>query len=221
MRFTFTDRQSGFSLPPFNSGNLALHVGDDPALVARNRGVLEADFPRLQFMNQVHGNDVADVLAPSSPPEADALITTEVGIALVVLVADCIPLLLWDDRFSVIAAVHVGRRGLVNGVALKTVERMREDSSGQITGVMGPSICGACYEVDAATYEEVVAKVPESKSETRIGTLGLDLPNGLYHQLLSANVRVDKSGECTLENEAFFSYRRAQITGRQAGIITL
>ena len=220
MRSTFTDRLAGFSSAPFDRGNLALHVGDDPEVVASNRALVAKEFPRLAFMSQVHGNTVVQVGANTAAPEADALITTTKALSLVVLVADCIPLLLWDESESVIA-VHVGRRGLANEVALKTITAMRSLTDSKILAVMGPSICGSCYEVDEATYNEVTRKIPESAAQTKSGTLALDLPRGLQVQLAAVGVEIENKAACTLEDERYFSYRRVRVTGRQAGIITL
>ena len=221
MRFTFTDRLTGFSNAPFDRGNLALHVGDDPEIVASNRALVAQNFPHLSFMSQVHGNTVVEVGANSPAPEADALITTTRELSLVVLVADCIPLLLWDESESVIAAVHVGRRGLVNEVALKTISAMRALTHSTIHGMVGPSICGSCYEVDERTYNEVTHQIPESAANTKSGTLALDLPRGLQVQLAAVEVEIANQTACTLEDERYFSYRRTRVTGRQAGIITL
>ena len=137
------------------------------------------------------------------------------------LVADCIPLLLWDESESVIAAVHVGRRGLANEVALKTITAMRSLTESKILAVMGPSICGNCYEVDESTYNEVTRQIPESAARTKRDTLALDLPRGLQVQLAAVGVELENKAACTLEDERYFSYRRVRITGRQAGIITL
>lgn len=221
MRFTFTDRLAGFSSAPFDRGNLALHVGDDPEVVASNRALVAKEFPHLAFMSQVHGDTVAQVGAKSPAPEADALITTTKALSLVVLVADCIPLLLWDESESVIAAVHVGRRGLANEVALKTITAMRSLTDSKILAVMGPSICGSCYEVDESTYNEVTRQIPESAARTKRDTLALDLPRGLQVQLAAVGVEIEYKAACTLEDERYFSYRRVRVTGRQAGIITL
>ena len=156
MSFTFfTDRLGGYSQGDFSSLNLALHVDDDPSLVIRNREVISDQFGPTMYMNQVHGNVVEEVTnANQSTPTCDALVTTVPGITLAVMTADCIPLLLSSE--NVVAAVHVGRRGLVNGVARITVEKMRELGAGAITGKLGPSICGTCYEVDQKTFDEVI-----------------------------------------------------------------
>ena len=215
----FTDRRNGHSRAPYESFNLALHVGDDPLVVAQNRDDLKALSAPLQFMNQVHGDDVVVVNELISEPTADALITQNPDIALAVMVADCIPLLLVSDL--VIAAVHVGRRGLVNGIALKTVSKMREIGAIDIRAELGPSICGKCYEVPQDLADEVALLHPVASSMSGIGSPALDLPRALVAALDSVDVSSQVSSVCTLENHDYFSYRRHNITGRTAGVIWL
>ena len=215
----FTDRRNGHSRAPYESFNLALHVGDDPLVVAQNRDDLKALSAPLQFMNQVHGDDVVVVDELISEPTADALITQNPDIALAVMVADCIPLLLVSDL--VIAAVHVGRRGLVNGIALKTVSKMRELGAIEIRAELGPSICGKCYEVPQDLADEVALLHPVASSMSGIGSPALDLPRALVAALDSVDVSSQVSSVCTLENHDYFSYRRHNITGRTAGVIWL
>jgi copper oxidase (laccase) domain-containing protein len=91
----FTDRRKGSSLGVYDSLNFGFHVGDDPVAVAANRALLG----NAQFMNQVHGNDVVVIdQVLDHEPTCDALITTSAGVALAVMVADCIPLLLISER---------------------------------------------------------------------------------------------------------------------------
>ena len=164
MSFTFfTDRLGGYSQGDFSSLNLALHVEDEAATVLRNRDVIEQSYGTTVYMNQVHGNNVEVISAPMDQIlTCDGLVTNVAGITLAVLVADCIPLLLSSQ--NIVAAVHVGRRGLVNGVAAKTVNIMRELGADEITAKLGPSICGPCYEVDQVTYEEVISVFTSAKS---------------------------------------------------------
>jgi copper oxidase (laccase) domain-containing protein len=135
------------------------------------------------------------------------------------MVADCIPLLLRGEKL--VAAVHVGRAGLMNSIALKTVAKMRTLGATQISGSIGPAICGNCYEVPQDLYDEVVAMHPLAASQTNTGTPALDLPTALIAALSEVNVPVGISAGCTLEDEDLFSYRRNQRTGRQAGVIKL
>ena len=171
-------------------------------------------------MNQAHGNTVAVVDSKSRyEPNADALVTAEAGIALGVLIADCIPLLLWDQTADVVAAAHVGRKGLLNGVARNTVEVMNSLGAQGVQALLGPSICGTCYEVGGEIHDEVVSMYPKAHSLTVAGTLALDLPGALADELAGYGIKISRSPICTVENPQFFSYRRDGVTGRQAGLI--
>lgn len=205
------------------AGNLALHVGDNPADVRLRREELERSAGivpgSLRFMNQVHGTAVVVMEAGSATPEADAMVTLSEPLA--VMVADCIPAVLVgrSPGGPVLAAVHAGRPGLAGGVIPAAVERMRALGAVNIQAWLGPSICGACYEVPEGLREEVAAAVPAAWSTTSWGTPGLDLPAGARSQLEAAAVDVQYSGPCTLENEDLFSYRRNKDTGRFAGMV--
>lgn len=205
------------------AGNLALHVGDDPGAVRRRRERLEATIgiePRgLRFMNQVHGTAVAVMDRGSGTPEADAMVSR--ALPLAVMVADCIPVLLagGSPDGPVLAAVHAGRPGVANGVIPSAVESMRSLGASGIKAWLGPSICGSCYEVPPALRDEVAAAVPATWSATSWGTPGLDLPAGARSQLEDAGVEVEYAGPCTLETESLYSYRRNRDTGRFAGLV--
>jgi YfiH family protein len=194
-------------------------VGDSAETVARNRELLSKITGPIQFMNQVHGDEVVEVKSIGDDPTCDALITRAPGIALAVMVADCIPLLL--SASTVIGAVHVGRRGLMNAVAINAVDAMRKLGADQIHAQLGPSICGRCYEVPQELADEVVAKHPAASSLTNNLTPALDLPRALIADLVASGVTYEASTICTLENDEYFSYRRHNITGRNAGVVWL
>lgn len=205
------------------AGNLALHVGDDPAEVGRRRGVLERTLglapDGLRFMNQVHGTTVAVMEQGSAAPEADAMVSR--GLPLAVMVADCIPVLLAGESAEgpVLAAVHAGRPGLAGGVIPAAVASMESLGASGLRAWLGPSICGNCYEVPAGMQAEVAAGVPAARSTTSWGTPGLDLPAGARSQLERLGVSVEYCGPCTLEAPSLFSYRRNNSTGRFAGVV--
>jgi hypothetical protein len=91
-----------------------------------------------------------------------------------------------------------------------------------ITALIGPGICGQCYEVPAQLRDEVAAAVPATHCTTRNGTPGLDLRAGIAAQLAAAGVRqVQADGRCTAEDPDLYSYRRDGVTGRFAGLIWL
>jgi YfiH family protein len=220
MTSRFTKRTGGVSHGAFASLNLGTHVGDVLEDVLRNREIVASQVGPTQYMNQVHGDRIALIEEVTDEvPTADALVTGIPGISLAVMVADCIPLLLKSKES--VAAVHVGRRGLTNEVTRKTLSLMRDMGASHITAIIGPAICGRCYEVAEDVFNEVVENHPFAQSKTPQGTLALDLPAALRSVLSDEGVAIINKFECTVENPELFSYRRDGVTGRQAGIISL
>jgi YfiH family protein len=157
--------------------------------------------------------------------DVDALVTREPGLGLVVLAADCLPVLLADSAAPVVAAVHAGRQGLAAGVvqaALAVMQQLGADPR-TTTAVLGPAACGGCYEVPPELAAQVEAAVPGSRSTTTRGTDSVDLVAGATAVLRGAGLTdVRAVGGCTLEQpERFFSYRRDGRTGRHAGLVWL
>ena len=221
MNYSFSDRTGGLSTGAFLSNNVATHVGDDHTTVLANRARLESELALpIQFMEQVHGKAVAMIeMQIISPPTADALITRSLGIGLAVMVADCIPLLLASPQ--TVAAVHVGRKGLMSKVAVEAIQEMRSHGASDITAVVGPSICGKCYEVSHDIYDDVTRSFPLAASKTREGGFALDLSRALIDQLQHLGVKVIDEGRCTVEDKNLYSYRRDGVTGRQVGVVWL
>ena len=127
-RVAFTGRAGGVSATPFDTFNLSYDVGDSPGSVRRNRARLAREIgvaPESLFScKQVHGSDVHVVGAGErleAGVEADALVSAEAGVALMVVVADCVPVLIIDKERGACAAIHAGRRGLIGGVIPATV----------------------------------------------------------------------------------------------------
>jgi YfiH family protein len=227
VRGLFTTRYGGTSVGAWAQLNLANHVGDAPAAVAANRSRLadELGGVPLVALHQVHGRDVAVVdSAPPGPPTADAAVTSRPGLALLVMVADCMPVLIADSVAQVVGAVHAGRGGLAAGVLPRTVAAMTELGArpDRCAAVIGPAVCGRCYEVPEAMREEFEGLVPASAGTTRAGTPSIDLAAGAAAQLGAAGVGTVRRTEiCTMEDDRFFSYRRDGITGRFAGVVML
>lgn len=224
IRATFTNRHGGLSTGAFAERNLGDHVGDDPDAVAANRRALAADLnvDRVVFMRQVHGTDVGQVdeSSPSDVSDVDALVTDAPGVAVAVLVADCVPVVITGSRAA--AVVHAGRRGVQHGVVTQALAALRDLDSGPLRAWLGPAICGGCYEVPAQMQADVVGFVPETLSTTTQGTPGLDLRRGVVAQLRAAGVSaVQVSDVCTAEDPAYFSYRRDGNTGRFAGVAVI
>lgn len=237
IRAGFSTRVGGASRGPWSAGNLGSSVGDDPAAVRSNHDDIASWLGvRPAFGYQVHGRTVRRVEAPPEPgspsPVCDGQVArrdpagTQLGLG--VLAADCLPVLLADDDAGVIATAHAGRRGLAGGVLQATVGAMVAAGAepGRIHVVVGPGICGRCYEVPADMRDEVAAAVPETATTTGCGTPGLDLAAGARAVLADLGVaHVVDLGICTRTDPRFFSYRGdggpAGPTGRFAGLIAL
>jgi YfiH family protein len=218
--YAFTDRVGGISEGPWGSLNLGTSNGDDPARVAGNLELLgdEIGVERLVRMTQVHGADVvwAGDVAPEEIPVADALLTDRPGVGVLVRVADCTPVVLAAPGESLAGVVHCGREGLVKGVVVAAVRRLRDRGATSIAAWIGPRACGRCYELPDDLADAVAAVVPESRSTTSWGTAAIDVGAGVVAQLEALGVDVTDLGadECTIEHDRWFSYRRQ---GQDAG----
>lgn len=229
VRWAFADRTTGVSLAPYDAGNLADHVGDDPDHVATNRASLAAcvgvDAAHVVSMAPVHGRDVGHVEASSAEPvpEVDALVTTVPGLALLVVAADCVPILLADGDAGVVAVVHAGWRGVRSDVVGAALESMVElgARADHVRAVVGPAICGSCYDVTRERFDEVVAVAPAAASVATGGRPGLDLRAAVVARLRSSGATVSLHGGCTYESDELYSFRRDPVTGRHGGVVTL
>jgi polyphenol oxidase len=227
VRRVVTTRAGGQSRPPFDSFNLGYGVGDDRQAVAANRKRLADELglepDRLVWMEQVHGRNAVVVDGPRDPVEVtDAIVTAVPRLAMVALVADCVPVLLADPEAGVVGAVHAGRVGARVGVVPAALEAMHKAGASvdRVEVLLGPSVCGECYEVPAAMQADVEGHLPGSACRTRKDTPGLDLRAGLWRQLADAGVaKIGIDPRCTVEDQSLFSHRRNGTTGRLAALI--
>ncbi|HEY7145221.1 MAG TPA: peptidoglycan editing factor PgeF [Streptosporangiaceae bacterium] len=224
----FTTRHGGASGPPYDTLNLSAAVGDRSEAVSRNRELLRqrcgpASQP-VSWLRQVHGTTVREAPAAGPEQEADAQFTSEPGLPLGVLAADCAIVLAADSGARVIGAAHAGRAGLMAGVVPGLLAAMAGAGAvrSRISVAVGPVICGACYEVPAGLRAEADRAVPGSGCTTRRATPGIDIRAGLRAQLAAAGVAgVTFDHRCTAESPELYSYRRDGTTGRFAGVIWL
>ena len=182
------------------------------------------------FMEQPHGAAVAEVGVADrgrgstrheeALPGMDALLTRETDVALVVMVADCAPVLICDPGVSV-AAVHAGRRGTTLDVVGATLDAMAPAEPDAVAAVVGPAIGGCCYEVPDWLADEVVAEVPSADARTTWGSRSLDLPGAVVTRLREKGVgRIARIEACTACDErGWFSHRASPGVGRQAGVV--
>lgn len=170
------------------------------------------------LMHQVHGTAVHVVTGgEAEPPDADALVTAQTGVALLARAADCVPVLLVADD-GTIAAVHAGREGVRRGVVPAALAALGDAS--RVRAWVGPHICGGCYEVPEEMRDEVAAVVPATRATTTWGTPALDLGAGVLAQLAQAGVGATEVGGCTREDETLHSHRRdGAAAGRLAGVV--
>lgn len=166
-----TTRTGGVSTVPYDSYNLALHVGDDVTHVEMNRARLktEYDLPgEPVWLKQSHSNRCI-VVEDTDDRSADAAITRCRQTVLAIMTADCLPILLCNRQTPEIAAVHAGWRGLVGGVIEQTLLKMRDVAD--LMAWIGPGICGQCYEVGESVKAACLAAYPFSdKVLVRHGT---------------------------------------------------
>ena len=196
--------------------NLSLAVGPTHGTPAHRELLRQWVGVPIAYARQVHGAHVHVCTAVPTGDEpvadADALVTSASGLAVAVLVADCVPVLLADPGAGVVAAVHAGRRGLVAGVVPAAVAAMVAQGArtASVKAFVGPSACGACYEVPAVLRAEVDEAVPGTASTTSWGTPSLDLAAGVRHQLGAAGVvDVEQMDACTLTDPRWYSHRGA------------
>jgi len=226
-----TTRTGGISLPPFDSLNLALHVGDDPAHVMENRAKLKRalKYPgEPAWLEQVHGNHVVDASDCHSPVMADASLTGETGKVSVVMTADCLPVLFCTQKGSYVAAAHAGWRGLADGILEVSVERVSGAAGcdrNEILAWMGPAIGPGAFEVGDEVREVFVHAndVESAFIATRPGHWNMDIYAVARRRLQDVGVTNIFGGQyCTVsESGRFFSYRRDGQCGRMATMIWL
>ena len=176
----------------------------------------------VQWLTQVHGVRVVEAGAAASP-EADAVWTTHRRQVLAVLTADCLPLVLANRAATIVAVVHAGWRGLVDGVIQEALAAMpiRPDFAW-----LGPAIGADVYEVGEEVLEQVVRQNPGNEAAIRPGAVAgkgyLDLARMAELQLQAAGVmEVFASGLSTWDTSRFYSYRREGSTGRTATLAWL
>lgn len=223
-----TTRAGGISMPPYNSFNLAHHVGDDLEAVAANRQQLTEWFDKdvsFQWLNQVHGTKVRRIDVAAIPYQADALVTQHKGIACCVLTADCLPVFMAAKDGSEVAVAHAGWRGLVDGVIENTLQGMKTPAA-NVAAHLGPAIGSCHFEVGVDVLNrfkdvddsEAVEKCfcPSSGADKYMA----DLVGLARLRLQGLGVEVSSSNTCTVcESETLYSYRHTPVTGRMANVI--
>jgi polyphenol oxidase len=230
-------RTGGASAGPFAHLNLGTQVGDAEAQVAENRRLFtQALGVEPCWLRQVHGVGVVDAAAHvgRGVVEADASWTSRPGVACVVQVADCLPVLLAARNGRAVGAAHAGWRGLAGGVveaALGAVVQAAQCDAGEVVAWLGPCIGPRQFEVGAdvlaafgaADAQRFVPRPASQQSADGRPRWLADLPGLARARLQRAGVSAISGGEwCTVEDRSrFFSFRRDGVTGRMAGAVWL
>ncbi|SHF64762.1 conserved hypothetical protein [Modicisalibacter ilicicola DSM 19980] len=228
-----TTRETGPSQGPYAAFNPALHVGDDPATVARCRDLLATqidDERPLLWLDQVHGASVVQEYRPEfaeAPPQGDAAVAFDKGHACVILTADCLPVFLCDRQGSRVGLAHAGWRSLAGGVLEASVAALR-CAPDDLMAWLGPAISNAQFEVGKEVFEAFVAVQPEAAGAFEPSPYRLGHYMGDLYRL--ARLRLERLGIshisgghfCTACEPRFYSHRRDDgVTGRMASVIWL
>ena len=274
-QYLFTSRFGGYSSAPYNELNLAFHVADNALDVRRNREYIDAQLylpssKNVVYMNQSHSNIAVEITKEhinlnatnrsslvennsgnndiSLDVSADAIYTKIKGVAVAVLVADCLPLLIEIGCYT--AAIHVGRVGLLSNIIEITLDAIHEkllvnknselnsELNYSINAILGPAICVNCYKLAPEHFKQIISlpktddsndlhsalrtdliyDVDESTIDLRASAI-LRIQNWVKSNSKEINVDIENHDICTHEDINLFSFRRDQITGRFAGII--
>lgn len=236
----FSERVGGVSDAPWDTLDLAAHVGDDPAHVDRNRDLLCESIgigalrDRLVTAEQIHGIGVervdaggagsgARVCSGLDPiPATDALWTTERGIPLLMMFADCVPVVLIRPSVPAVAVVHAGWRGAAAGVVEAAVSALRElPGEDDTLAYVGPHIGQCCFEVGQecrSHFDSAFATITAASTRLDLGAVVADVlersgvPKGRQCHL----------GICTAHNtDRFFSHRAEGPTGRHGALAVI
>ena len=233
VQYFSTTRAGGVSQGPYQGLNLGSHVGDDPESVQQNRQRLTQLCPAEPlWLEQVHSIVAVDAdQTEESTPIADAAVTTQRNRPLVVLTADCLPVVLSDEAGSVLGVAHAGWRGLAQGVLQSTITLMRQKQPQlqRLRAWIGPAISQKHFEVGAEVRQAFMHIDPSLAMyfvDTGHNDKHLaDLPSIARHLLINTygeKIEVALSGECTFEqNERYYSYRHSPVTGRLATVAWL
>jgi hypothetical protein len=224
VRALATKRAGGVSRAPWHSFNLGDHVGDDPLAVAANRALLRRELPAEPlWLAQVHGTRCVDAALAAPGTVADASFTRQRGVVCAVLTADCLPVLLCDERGGVVAVAHAGWRGLAAGVIEATVAAMGE-AGARLLAWLGPAIGPRAFEVGGEVRDIFIGH--DARASAAFVAAGndkwrCDIALLARQRLAALDIRRVASADfCTVSDaDRFFSYRRDGVTGRMASLI--
>ena len=221
-----TTRTGGFSQAPYNSLNIAAHVGDNLEDISKNRQLLQKNFhlkKPITWLEQIHGNVAISGDHPKTSLRADAIYSKTAQTVCAVQTADCLPLLVCSSSSYCVAAIHAGWKGLSNGIIETTIDALALPPS-DILVWLGPAIGPQAFIVGEEVFQSFVAK--DRAAESAFQSVENNLWQANLYEL--AKQRLNKRGissiyggdYCTFSDKLrFFSYRRDHITGRMLSLI--
>ncbi len=235
INFCFTTKDGGVSKSPYNSLNLAFHVEDKSLDVEKNHQILADSLgykkDNLIHMKQIHSSLVHVVCDDDNfdnPQSCDGLITNKKNTPLMVMVADCSPILFYDCVHDVIAVAHAGRQGAFKNIVKNVIDSMYDNFNSKPENIyvsIGASIGECCYEVGSEIFDEAKELGLEYSITQRKNSYYLNISSILELQLLESGIKkenIEISKECSCcQNDKYFSYRANGVTGRFAGVIVL
>ena len=218
INFGFSSRFGGVSKAPFETLNLGFHTGDAAAAVAKNRELLKREIKAgsLVFMEQIHSDYVLEVTSENlsdfvkTAPKCDALFTRLLNVGLCVMVADCAPIIVSDEKQGIIAAIHAGRAGVCAKILSKCVLKMKSEPK-DLKIIIGAHIKGSCYEI----------------GDMNLGEFNAYKNGGFFDITAALRAEINALGATNYEiseicshcDKNYFSYRRDGKTGRFVGWI--
>ncbi|HGJ64132.1 TPA: peptidoglycan editing factor PgeF [bacterium] len=233
-------RLGGVSPKPYNTLNLAYHVGDNPKNVMKNRELfcheLGIEASSLVLANQVHGDRVElieDKLAgcgaygiDDAIPNTDAMITMSNKVSIGIMTADCVPVMIYDPVKSAIGVAHAGWKSAILMIASKTIKNMNEafgTNPSDCIVAFGASIKACCYEVgkEIISQFDAIFGVGRCTKDNN-----LDLPKAVEFQLIDIGVKkenISSNNVCTACNLGLYYSHRAEngVTGRMMSVMRL
>ncbi len=229
LKHAISTRVGGVSKGNYKSLNISYKVADERLRVEENRRILsnalEIDLEQAVHLTQVHSDKVFHLTAENRPPageslgEGDAVITDLPNVPIYILVADCLPILFYDQAHQAIGLAHAGWRGTVARIAVKTLDAMRTafgTNPQEVKAVLGPAIGPCCYEVGTDVKEEFGKAFPDAEElleQTGKSHWKLNIPEANARQLMEAGMdpdRIIRSGLCTVEHLGWFYSHRAE-----------
>lgn len=233
VRSCITTRLGGHSASPYDSNNMGLHVGDDATTVQKNREQLCSSLylkKTPQWLEQIHGVKVVNAKSDGFVRTADGSYSNEAGQACVVMTADCLPILLCDNKGTQVAAIHCGWRSLAKGITARALDKFSCPSN-NILAYLGPAISQPHFEVGVDVLdaffksarnlehaEHIAASFKPAQRPLHFFADIYSLARAELHALGVTNI-YGGDGCTYADNEHFYSYRRDKVTGRMASLI--